>query len=205
MLDFTAAINSIPHSLLIPSQPRREEAEKSEIIPTSSSVSTAPVLTEDTPTSSELLEEPSSNSPSVNSGSTSSGVASSSSQDDESAEAFDPNLIEEELRAEEGSNRHMMRTVTYICEKAVIVNLEKIVTVEGPQNIRTFWKVRSDLTDDDVPPIREYFKETGQVLDFEFCKQARKVKNKRCQYPRINLHKLLIHLWPGSEKDQLKN
>ena len=118
-------------------------------------------------------------------------------------EVFDPNAIEAELRQDEGTSRHLLRMATYLAVKAELIADNHEVIVKGPAKHITKWTVVDDIKESDVEPVREFFKQPGHVLDFDFGLANRTIKHESGKFERVNLLSLIRHLWPGNEHEQL--
>ena len=93
---------------------------------------------------------------------------------------------------------------TYLREKASIISSDHGVAINGPWGAVTNWSVINNIQEKEVEPIHEFFKNPGQVLDFDCRPDNCTVKHQSGKYEQVNLLSLLIHLWDGKYTYQLK-
>jgi len=87
----------------------------------------------------------------------------------------------------------------YVKLKKAMID-EGTEVIVGKEDKRTRWKVQDDILAKDLPDCVPYFKELG-IKGFDF--GNKRVPEDRGKSHRINLHDLMIHLWPGDWKVQL--
>ena len=114
----------------------------------------------------------------------------------EESENFDPNQIIQEILVHETGDKHTTARLKYQSEKAKVIG-EKIQVPYGNSVLE--WEVIGDVKESDYPWPKERHKQVG-VCGFDFFK-FEVLKRK---YGRINLLRLIIHLWPGDWEEQLK-
>jgi len=100
---------------------------------------------------------------------------------------------------QDGHNEHCQKWNQYTLEKAALLG----ATVTKGQGIRAItWKVRGDVTNDDIPAgINNEYREVG-IHRFDFT--ANSTKSYEEAPERTNLMSLLIHLWPGDWHTQIQ-
>ena len=113
-------------------------------------------------------------------------------------DVYDPNSILLDMMEDRRDGRHLQRYAEYLQEKLALVGKEVIVRSSGNRN--QVWKVRHDVKKEEA--VDKEYKEVG-VKGFDFNKN--KVKcGPRNANTRINFLKLLIHLWPGDWREQVR-
>jgi len=100
---------------------------------------------------------------------------------------------------QEGHNEHCHKWNQYILEKATLMG----TTVTKGQGVKAItWKVRGDISDDDLPPgINEEYREVG-ICGFDFT--ANSTRSYKDALEHTNLMSVLIHLWPGDWITQIQ-
>jgi len=127
--------------------------------------------------------------------------------EDEVEQAADPDVDENEELHFDGENNnfvgldnyqdeHHQKWNQYIFEKAALLG----VTVTKGQGAKAImWRVRGDVTNDNIPPgINDEYREVG-VCGFDFAGNLTKSHEDAPEH--TNLMLLLIHLWPGDWHD----
>ena len=115
-------------------------------------------------------------------------------------DTIDPNdCLREVIEDTVTFDKYQAAQNTYVKMKKAMIDEETEVVV-GKDAKRTRWKVQDDILAKDLPDCVPYFKELG-MKGFDFGDKG--VPEDRGKSHRINLHDLMIHLWPGDWKDQL--
>ena len=83
---------------------------------------------------------------------------------------------------------------TYLSAKAELIADNHEVIVKGPAKHVTKWTVVDDIKESDIEPVREFFKQPDQVLDFDFGLANRTIKHESGKYEQVNLLSLIRHL-----------
>jgi hypothetical protein len=112
----------------------------------------------------------------------------------EEEDLYDPNFVLEEFLTE--NDRHVHRFTAYLNEKAMLIETND---VKESAHGNVVWTVRDDIRSSDVPTDQKAVGVRGFDLNNTTVKNGSRKGKKR-----INLLLLLIHLWPGDWKCQLK-
>jgi len=117
------------------------------------------------------------------------------------AERYDPNEVIQDLIEEDRNGQTAVRFQQYLIEKANEIGKQVVVSSGRNGGRSVTWTVRSDIRASEVLPQKQLFKKLG-VRGFDFGKKDKISPDGK--NTRIDLLKLLIHLWPGDWRSQLQ-
>ena len=120
---------------------------------------------------------------------------------EEEEDNFDPMSIIQDIIEDDRNGRHLTLQLTYQREKAALLGTEVTRASSARGESPLTWVVRNDILKEEVEDSEIEHEKVG-IRGFDFTKQNVGTKAK---YKRINLLDLLIKLWPGDWRKQIRS